>query len=205
MSDTVVTVRPRRSLLTSAFLSILLGMIPVFGVLYWFAIDRGTWPLVLVVHVIVVIASAASLLRQLTVHSAVTSTELVGRGIFSPLIRVSLTKIATVHLIATYSGSSPDTVTQLLVSDEEGHRLFRMRGNFWHRGDLEAIAAALPVPATVLKEPMSMDEFFRTYPGSAYWFEHRPLLRVGVFAVIVVGALAVTAWAMTVVGIPLVP
>jgi hypothetical protein len=203
MTETVVSVRPRRSLLTSAFLSVLLGMIPVFGVLYWFAIERGTWPLVLVVHVVLVIASAVSLLRQLTVYSAVTSTQLVGRGIFSPLVRVPLATIASVRLITTYSGTSPDSVTQLLVSDDQGHRLFRMRGNFWHPGDLDAIAAALPVPPTKLTEPMSMDEFFRTYPGSAYWFEHRPLLRVAMFALLVVAALGVTVWAMTVVGIPL--
>jgi hypothetical protein len=197
---TVVTVRPRRSLLRSAFLSILLAMIPVFGVLYWFSIVHSSWLPVLIINLVVIALSGATLLRQLTVYCAVTSTELVGRGIFSPLIRVPLAKIASVHLIETYAGNAPDTVTQLLVCDESGHRLFRMRGNYWHPGDLKAIATALPVHTTTVTDAISMDEFFRTYRGSAYWFEHRPILRIVVFAIGIGVALLITAWVMTLLG-----
>jgi hypothetical protein len=197
---TVVTVRPRRALLRSAFLSIVLAMIPVFGVLYWYSIVHDSWMPVLFLNLVVVILSGAALLRQLTVYSAVTSTELVGRGIFSPLVRVPLANIASVYLIATYAGNSPDTVTQLLVCDKTGHRLFRMRGTYWHPGDLKAVAAALPVHVTTVPDAISMDEFYRAYPGSAYWFEHRPILRIVVFAIGIAIALAITAWVMMVLG-----
>ena len=203
MSDpAVVTVRPRRSLLTTGFVSIVLAMIPVFGVLYWFSIEHGSWPIVIIVHGIVILAALVVLVRQTTVYSAVTETELVGRGIFSPLIRVPLSSIAAVDLVETYVGQAPESVTQLLVRDAEGRRLFRMRGNFYHAGDLAKVAAALPVPPTVLPEPINLTEFFRTYPGSAYWFEHRPVLRIVVFVVALMAALAVAAWVMSLLGMP---
>lgn len=204
MSDTaIVSVRPRRSLLTTAFVSIVLAMIPVFGVLYWFSIEHDNWLAVFVVHVLVSLAALVVLVRQLTVYSAVTATELVGRGIFSPFIRVPLDRIASVDLVETYVGQAPDSVTQLLVRDAEGRRLFRMRGNFWHEGDLERVAAALPVEAEVTSDPIALSEFFRTYPGSAYWFEHRPILRIVVFALALAAALGLAAWVMTILGMPL--
>ena len=45
------------SLVSTAFLSLLLGMLPVFGVLYWFGVQHGTWVTVLVVQLVVSIAA----------------------------------------------------------------------------------------------------------------------------------------------------
>jgi hypothetical protein len=200
--QTLVSVRPRRSLITTGFISVVLAMIPLFGVLYWFSIEHDSWMVVFVVHLIVTTLFVLAVVRQLTVFSAVTETELIGRGIFSPMVRVPLGKIAAVHLVETYVGQAPESVTQLLVTDEEGKRLFRMRGNFYRDGDLKAIAAALPVPAQTASEPIGITEFFRAYPGSAYWFEHRPILRIVVFTVSLVLALAIAAWVMTILGMP---
>jgi len=203
VSDTaLVTVRPRRSLLTTAFVSVVLAMIPLFGVLYWFSFEHGSWLIVFVAHIAVVVVALVILLRQLSVYSAVTETELVGRGIFSPLIRVPLSEISSVDLVETYVGQAPESVTQLLVRDADGKRLFRMRGSFYHDGDLPKIAAALPVKQVVVTEPIGITEFFRSYPGSAYWFEHRPILRVVLFAVALAAALAVAAWVMSIMGMP---
>ncbi|HEX7834940.1 MAG TPA: hypothetical protein VF479_05670 [Pseudolysinimonas sp.] len=198
----LVTVKPRRSLITTGFVSVVLAMVPLFGVLYWFAIEHGTWVFVLIMHIVVTVLCLLAIVRQLTVFSAVTETELIGRGIFSPLIRVPLEKIAAVYLVETYVGQAPESVTQLLVTDDDGKRLFRMRGNFYQPGDLKALAAALPVAPQVVSEPIGIGEFFRTYPGSAYWFEHRPVLWIVVFAVSLAVALAVAAWVMTILGMP---
>ncbi len=200
--QTLVTVRPRRSLITTGFISVVLAMIPLFGVLYWFSIEHDSWFLVFIVHAIVTVLCLLVVVRQLTVYSAVTKTDLVGRGIFSPLIRVPLDKVGAVHLVETYVGQAPEPVTQLLVTDDDGRRLFRMRGNFYREGDLKAIAAALPVKAQVVAEPIGITEFFRSYPGSAYWFEHRPILWIVVFAVSVALALALAAWVLTILGMP---
>ena len=166
-TTTLVTVRPRRSLLRTGFISVVLAMIPLFGVLYWFSIEHGSWLIVFVVHVIVSVAALGVLIRQTMVHSQVTETELIGNGIFSPMIRVPLADIATVDLVETYVGQAPESATQLLVRDADGKRLFRMRGSFYHDGDLQKIAAALPVKPTIVEEPVNLTEFFRTYPGSA--------------------------------------
>lgn len=201
-TTTVVSVRPKRSLLRTGFVSIVLAMIPVFGVLYWFSIEHGSWLIVFVVHLAITIAAFGILARQMMVHSAVTDTELIGNGIFTRMVRVPLDAIAKVDLVETYVGQAPESVTQLLVRDADGKRLFRMRGSFYEDGALPAIAAALPVKADVIEEPIGITEFFRTYPGSAYWFEHRPILRIVVFVVALVLALAIAAWVMTILGMP---
>lgn len=202
-TTTLVTVRPRRSLLRTGFVSVVLAMIPLFGVLYWFSLEHGSWLVVFVVHVIVSLAAIGVLIRQTRVHSAVTDTHLVGNGIFTPLVRVPLDDIARVDLVETYVGQAPEAVTQLLVRDADGVRLFRMRGNFYEDGDLPRIAAALPVKPHVSEEPVNLTEFFRAYPGSAYWFEHRPILRIVVFAVALAAALAIAAWVMSILGMPI--
>lgn len=196
-------VRPRRSMLVTGFVSIALGMIPLFGVLYWFGAEHGNWVPVLIVHLTATATAVLVLIRQLTVYSAVTATELVGRGIFSPLVRVPLEAITSVDLVETYVGQAPDSATQLLVRDAEGRRLFRMRGNFYQDGDLQRIAEALPVAARVSPEPIPLTEFFRAYPGSAYWFEGRPIVRVALFAGALLAALGMAAWVMSIVGTPL--
>jgi hypothetical protein len=201
-STALVTVRPRRSLIVTGFVSIAVAMVPVFGVLYWFSFEHGSWPAVLVVHVLVMLLAIVIAVRQLMVHSAVTETELIGNGIFTPMVRVPLSQIASVDLVETYVGQAPESVTQLLVRDDAGRRLFRMRGNFYPDGALQRIAAALPVPAEVTSEPISIAEFFRAYPGSAYWFEHRPVLRFVVFVAAPGVALLIAAWVMTILGMP---
>jgi hypothetical protein len=201
--DTAVRIAPRRSLLLSALVSILLVLLPISGVLYWFAIPRGQGGWVVLAQAIVVVASFGLLFRQLTVDTVVANGELRGRGIFSPMERVPLDRIAAVDLVEVYIGQSTETVPQLLVRDAEGKRLFRLRGTFWHTGDLEKVASALPVPTTVAPEPMTISEFFAAYPGSAYWFENRPWLTAGLVTIAVACAIAIVAGIMTLFGMPI--
>ena len=125
------------------------------------------------------------------------------RSAAEPLARIAVpagTTGADAVAAAALPANGPNAI--VVVRDAEGRRLFRMRGNFYPDGSLERIAAALPVPVEVTPEPISVAEFFRTYPGSAYWFEHRPILRVAVFAFALVAALAIAAWVMTILGMP---
>jgi hypothetical protein len=203
VEGTRVLVKPRRSLLTTALLSATLAFIPVFGVLYWFAIDHDSWPAIVIANVAVVLIGLALAARQLTVHAEVTETELRGNGIFTPLVRVPLDRIRSVLLVPTYVGQAPEAVTQLLVRDARGRRLFRMRGTFWHPDDLRAIADALPVRAVVIEEPMPVSDFFRQYPDSAYWFEDKPGLKIALLGGLIAGALAIAIWVMTLLGMPI--
>lgn len=204
MPETVrLLVRPKRDLLVTGLLSTLLVMVPIFGVLYWFAVDHDAILTVLAGHVVVLLAAVALLVRQLTVSTVVTSHEIRGRGIFSRMVRVPLERIASVHLVPTFAGHHPEPVLQLLVRDAAGRRLYRMRANYWAPGDLERVAAHLPVPAEVGAEPMTLREFFAAYPGAAYWFENRPWL----VAALVLAAAAAGFWLglgiMHIVGMPL--
>lgn len=200
--DTMLRIAPRRSLLVTALVSIVAVLVPVSAVLYWYAVPKGQGAWVAVAQVTVVVGSLVVLLRQLTVDTVVDGRELRGRGIFSPMVRVPLESIAEVDLVPVYVGQSPEPVYQLLVRDAAGRRLFRLRGHYWRPGDLQRVAAALPVPATVAEEPISMAEFFANYPGSAYWFENRPWL-MGVILVGILGAcVGLAVVVMTLLGLP---
>ncbi|WP_395639965.1 hypothetical protein [Pseudolysinimonas sp.] len=201
--DAAVRIVPRRSLLVSALVSILVVLIPISAVLYWFAVPRGQGVWVAVTQAIVVVVSLALLARQLTVDAVVADGELRGRGIFSPMERVPLSAIAAVDLVPVYVGQSPETVPQLLVRDAVGRRLFRLRGTFWNAGDLERIADALPVAMRVAPEPMSHAEFFAAYPGSAYWFENRPWLVAGLLLVVIAACISIAVGVMTLLGMPI--
>jgi hypothetical protein len=197
-----VRVRPRTGLLWTAVLTLLLVTAPLYGVLYWFAIPRGQLFPTLAGHLVVLLAGVAVGMRQLAVFAEVADGELRGNGIFTPLVRVELSRIASVDLVATYVGLRPEPVQQLLVRDADGHRLFRMRGNFWPTGVLLRLTAALPVPTTVTTEPIDVKDFFRNYPGSAYWFENRPAVTaIGIVLGLAVVA-AVAAGAITLAGEP---
>ena len=195
-------VRPKHSLLSNALASIVLGTTPIFVVAYWFASSRGGVELVAITHAAVLVIGLLLLWRQLRVHCAVTDDELVGNGIFTPLVRVRLDRIRRVMLVPTYLGAAPDPVLQLLVIGDDGRGLFRMRGNFWHAADVRALAGALPVPVEELTDPITTREFFTSYPGAAYWFEHRRPLQVAVVTVGLLLALAAAVWIMGLLGLP---
>jgi hypothetical protein len=201
--QTVVRIVPRRSLLVTALVSIVVVLVPVSAVLYWFAIPRGQAMWIALMQAIVIGISLALLARQLTVDTVVADGELRGRGIFSPMVRVPLEKIASVDVVPVYVGQSPETVPQLLVRDAEGQRLFRLRGTFWHARDLTKITDVLPVPARIASEPMSFAEFFAAYPGSAYWFENRPWLMAGLLAAVIIACIAIGVGVMVLLGMPI--
>jgi hypothetical protein len=201
--QTSVRITPRRSLLVSALVSIIVVLVPVSAVLYWFAIPRGQGLWITLMQAIVVGAAVTLLLRQLTVDTVVADGELRGRGIFSPMVRVPLEQIASVDIVPVYVGQSPETVPQLLVRDAAGRRLFRLRGIFWHAQDIAKITEALPVPARVASEPMSAAEFFAAYPGSAYWFENRPWLTTGLLALVVALCIGIAVAIMMLLGMPI--
>lgn len=189
-AEPTVRLRLRSGLLGTAAVTSFVSTLPLFGVLYWFGVRGGTWLEVLIVHAIVVVGCFAVGLRQLTVFAEVRDGRLRGNGIFSPVEEVELDRIARVDLVDTYAGLTPRPVRQLLVRDAGGARLFRMRGNYWNDGDLDRVAEVLPVAPITVTEPIDLRDFFRDYPGSAYWFEGRRAVTV---VAIVLGVLAVGA------------
>lgn len=170
--------RPRRELLRTAAVSLLAAMVPLTAALWAVATARGNWGVVLGLELAILLGCLAVVLRRHAMFVEVTATELRGNGIATPLVTAPFDRIAAAYLVPTYVLGSEVIVTQLLVTDAEGRRLFRMRSIYWEDGDLERVARALPVRPHVIAEPMRLSEFWRHYPTSEYWFENKPAGRV---------------------------
>lgn len=196
-STTLVFARPKRSLLITATLALVLALVPVSLALI---VLGGAWFATVVVEVLAIATCAAIAIRSLTVSTRLTDVELSGNGLFSPMVRVDLDDVHEVLLVPIFIGAAPDPVLQLLVRDATGRRLFRLRGNFWEDGLLERIAAAMPVPVQVVAEPIPAKLFFSTYPDSEYWFENKPWVRVAAILGAGLLALGVAAGAMLTLG-----
>lgn len=194
-----VRVRLRRELLRTSMVSLGAAMVPLTAALCAIAAAHNSrWPVLLAVELFILLSCLAIVLRRRVVYAEVTETVLRGNGIASPMEEVALDRIAAVHLVPTYVLGTDEAVYQLLATDAAGCRVFRMRGTYWENGDLERVAAALPVRAHVVREPIRLAEFWARYPTSEYWFENKPLVQV----LIVLGVCAASVvLAITVMGI----
>jgi hypothetical protein len=196
----LVRVRPRRSVLVMAVVSLCAALVPVTAMLVLLASTSGGWLAAGLAELVIVLICVVLGFRQMGLFAQVTATALEGNGWMTPTVRVPLDRIASAHLVDTYAGQSSETITQLLVLDADGRRLFRLRGNFWTEGSLERIAAALPVPVRHGEEAISIRRFFTEYPSSEYWFENKTWLKVGAIVLGCVAASALALWIMTAVG-----
>ena len=180
--------RPRKSLLTTAWIAGLVGSLPVFAVLYWEAIQSGgSFAAVVHAHIVVMIAGMLVYWRQRSVFTGITQGALVGNGIFSPLVRVPLDEIQRVEFVKVESKDPGEPALQFVALDADGRTRFRMRAQYWHLDDLRALADRLGC-AGDRKDPLTTEEFLGAYPGGAYWFEKYPVLRFALGAVGVIAA-----------------
>jgi hypothetical protein len=185
--------RPRRSLLRTAWITLLVGSVPVFGVLYWQAAQTsGSVLTVAEVHVSLMIAAALTYWRQKSVFTGIADGALLGNGIFSPVVRVPLDEIHRVEFVQVETKDPDEPALQFVALDAQGRTRFRMRAAYWHLHDLHAVADRLGC-AGDRRDSLTPEEFFTAYPGSAYWFERHPVLRIALAAVgVVVAVLAAT-------------
>ena len=180
--------RPRTSLLRTAWIALLVGSVPVFAVLYWQAAQaHGSLLTVVHVHLVVMLAGAITYWRQKSVFTGITGGALVGNGIFSPVVRVPLSEIDRVEFVRVETKDPEEPSLQFVAIDADGRTRFRMRGHYWHLEDLRALADRLGCGGE-RRDPITTEEFFATYPGSAYWFERHPVLRFGLAAMGVLAA-----------------
>lgn len=203
--DRTLRVAPRPVLLRNAALSYVLITVALFGSLYYLAIPMGTWPVLLGGQLATVAVATVAYVRYRMTYIAITDDALIERGFLSPTQRIPLSNVASVLLAQTYRSHSPDSTPQLLVRDADGRRLLRMRGAFWTDAAIHRVAETIGVPVALFPEPITSRDFFATYPGSAYWFEHRPALAVGTVVAVFVLSLAVVIALMNLAGIPISP
>ncbi len=203
--DPIVFTRvvPRRILVRNALWSYVLISLALFGSLYYLAIPRGTWPALLVGQLGTILFCLIAYLRYRLTYIEVTPEAIVERGFFGFTRRIPLSRVATTVLAETYRSHAPDSTPQLLVRDAAGRRLLRMRGTFWSLAAIRRVADATGVPTEHYPDPITSREFFAGFPGSAYWFEHRPALFVATVLAVFAVSLAVVLGLMSLAGIPI--
>jgi hypothetical protein len=195
------TIRTKPSLMRSGTLAVAVGAVPLFGVLYWLSISQGSWRRVLAANVVFLAVWFFAWFRFRRVHVRVEGDLVVKQSFLSRIV-VRREDVAAIVVAQTYRLSSPETIPQLLALDTDGQRLLRLRGWFWTRDDMLALATAIGVQPTVVDVPVSREEFYEQHPGAAYWYENRPWLKsLGI--IIAFGLAAVLmGWLMTAVGTP---
>lgn len=203
--DAIVLTRvtPRRVLVRNALWSYVLISLALFGSLYYLSIPRGTWPGLLAGQLGTIAFCLLAYLRYRMTYIEVTTEEIVERGFFGFTRRIPLSLVASTVLAETYRSHAPDSTSQLLVRDAAGRRLLRMRGTFWTLAAVRRVAEATGVPTEHYPDPITLREFFANFPGSAYWFEHRPALFVVTVLAIFALSLAVVLGLMSLAGIPI--
>jgi len=193
-SDIGVTVHPRNEMIQSGLVTFFVTTIPLFGVLYWYTASLGIWPEILAAQVLIAVGSIGAIVRQRMVHTTVTDSTLSGNGIFSRRVVVPLDSINSVALVPVFGADPNEVTTQLLAIGEGGRCVFRMRGYYWHPGDLTMIASAIGRPICTPTVALSEEEFFEEYPGSRYWFErNKAILPAIIVATVALVAIIVLA------------
>jgi hypothetical protein len=188
----LVRLTPKRGMLRGVVWSILLVTVPVLGVLFFLGLGNGSWPIALAGFVL----SAGLCLIGYSLYRStfigVTTTTIEERGFWGGTTSARRADVASIVLAKTYTAAAPDPVPQLIVRSTEGSRMLRMRGIYWTLDDMRSVVVALDASPSLPIETMTTEEFFTRYPGSAYWFERRPLFRVLVaIAGFAVGAAAI--------------
>jgi hypothetical protein len=194
-----VLVRPRRSLLRAGIAGVLVGGAPLFAVLYWLSFSQGNWRRVLLAQIVVLVACGVLLLRFRAGFVRV-DPEFITKQSFFRRIVVRRSDVAAILIVETYRDSSTETRPQFLAIAADLQPLLRLRGIYWTRADMLAIATAIGVSTTVEPGAMTLREFYALHPGIAYWYEGRPWVGVvGILVAFIASAFAL-GWLMTATG-----
>ncbi|MDZ4044270.1 MAG: hypothetical protein U1E32_00645 [Rhodoglobus sp.] len=194
-------VRPRESLVRAGAVALVIGGIPLFGVLYWLSLAQGSWRRVLAVNVTVAAIALFAWIRHRRAYTEVGESQLVKQAYLRRRV-VDRDRIASTLIAHTWRPGSSESIPQLLVLDRAGECLVRLRGTVWSLESMETIAEALGVPSTVETHTMTLREFYAEHPNTAYWYEGRPWITVaGIVAGFAVAFLA-TSWIMMAIGAP---
>lgn len=199
----LVHMRPKFALMRTAVITFFITSVPLFGVLHWYTAGHDLWFELLAIQVTLAAACALVFWRQTTVFSGLTATTLEGSGIFSPRTVVPLDEVQQIVFVPVYRSQPDDASVQFLALNRDGYCVFRMRGHFWHDSDLDEIARATGREIVVERVPLLEKEFFADYPGSAYWFEKSPAVRVALVVATVILVSGSVLLLASLIGLPL--
>jgi hypothetical protein len=168
--------RPQRNLWSSAWIACLAFTLPVFLSFYVITVPTGRWvPFAMAQAVLMLLfAGAVARLKGAGVHlsaEGIRERAYFSRAVFTPVEAVS--SVLVVKLRDSYS----DTMSrQLFVLDARGNTLLRLRGQLWHRADLQRVVHFYAVPVLIVETPLTWPELRRSYGRNLAAWERHPFL-----------------------------
>lgn len=143
---------------------------PVFALLYLLTVPGGSWPWVLALQLIVSLAVGAGCARFFLAAIWVDREGISERGYVLGKRHFSRAEVDSVVRVRTF-GYGSEVIEQLFVCDAAGRCLVRMRGQFWTRGEMDAVIETLGAPVTVLGGIMTLRELAAERPLLVTWIE----------------------------------
>ena len=197
-----VWLRPRRGLLWSGVLVLIIVPLPIVATLVTLGVPDGSWPFALIGGAISILVFFVGLHLFRTTYVVISSTQITERGFFSRPASTPISAVSSVVLTHTFSTSSSETLPQLIVRNDRSERILRMRGIFWTEQTMRAAAAAIGSPLEEPVDALTPRQFFEQYSGSAYWFENRRGLGVTIVVVIGLACIGLVLGLMRLLGLP---
>ena len=194
--------RPRRGLLWSGVLALIIVPLPIVATLTTLGVPNGSWLIELIGGVISVVVFFTGLYLFRTTNIVISSTQITERGFFSRSTSAPISAVNSLVLAHTFRTSSSETLPQLIVRNDRNERILRMRGIFWTEQTMRDAAAAIGFPLEEPVDAVTPRQFFEKYPGSAYWFENRRGLGIAIVAVIGLSCIGVVLGLMRLLGLP---
>jgi len=188
-TSTARTLRPMVGTLSNRYGVVAACVIlPPIISLYCLTAASGTWGYIALLHVllsVMVLALSRALHRARIViePSGLTETDLFTRPVHTPR-----SEMREIRIIPISDGNSSTAYDQLFVLDQHGAARLRIRGQFWGRETVDAVAAAFDLPVTRIDAPRVMRDVRKEGLVPLYWHERHPYLYAILFGV---GALAI--------------
>ena len=197
-----VRLRPRRGLLWSGVLVLVIVPLPIVATLITLGTPSEFWPIALIGGAISFIVFFIGLYLFRTTEIVISSTQIIERGFFSRAVSTPISAVNSLVLAHTFSVSSSETLPQLIARNDRNDRILRMRGIFWTEQTMREAAAAIGSPLEEPVDAVTSRQFFEQYSGSAYWFENRPGLGVIIVIAIGLACIVVVLGLMRLLGLP---
>lgn len=197
-----IVLRPRRSLLRSGILALIIVPIPIVATLVMLGLPSGSWRISVIAEVMALVLFLVGFFLFRATYVVIAPTHFTERGFFGRPVITPISEVRSMVIAHTFSSSSSETLPQLIVRNERGERILRMRGIFWSEESMREAAAAIGTPLEEPADPISPKQFFEQYAGSAYWFENRRGLGITIVVLIGLTCVGIVLGLMGLLGLP---
>ncbi len=167
----VMCLRPHVQVFRQTIVAVFLLLTPILGVIAWLTIPSGTWWPVVVTTLVLMLLFGLAMISFYRTCIWVSRSHVAERGFFGRLSSIPVDSIESILLLDLYQSGTLDTHPQLFVTGLDGRFLLRMRGQYWSRGDMDALAELLEAPIVQVPDPVTLRELHQARPELLYWFE----------------------------------